>query len=142
MSYEFAGRRFLGFGAALAGAGLLAACGGPAATEAARVGSAARSTVPRPGGAITYLDEKLIDGYQQQSTGSWHVAQVWNQLVERLFYVPASRASSRSAARVPMASISTLTVVRAGTAEAAAASAGLDDLARTRRTRPTDLVER
>ncbi|GGL02662.1 ABC transporter substrate-binding protein [Nocardia jinanensis] len=42
-----------------------------------------------PGGEITYLNEKLIDGYQQQSTGSWHVAQVWNQIVERLFYYDA-----------------------------------------------------
>ncbi|MET8796484.1 ABC transporter substrate-binding protein [Nocardia sp. NPDC004568] len=84
MSYELARRGFLGLGAALAGAGLLAACAGRTAPEAARA-----SSVPRPGGTITYLNEKLIDGYQQQSTGSWHVAQVWNQMVERLFYYDA-----------------------------------------------------
>ncbi|GAA5052478.1 TIGR04028 family ABC transporter substrate-binding protein [Nocardia callitridis] len=42
-----------------------------------------------PGGEIIYLNEKLVDGYQQQNTGSWHVAQVWNQIVERLFYYDA-----------------------------------------------------
>ncbi|MEU4841210.1 ABC transporter substrate-binding protein [Nocardia testacea] len=90
MSYGLARRRFLGLGAALAGSGLLAACAGTTAPDTARASSAPGSAVPRPGGSITYLNEKLIDGYQQQSTGSWHVAQVWNQVVERLFYYDAA----------------------------------------------------
>ncbi|SNS76920.1 ABC transporter substrate-binding protein [Rhodococcoides kyotonense] len=85
MSHELARRRFLGSIAALLGSGLLAACG---ESQVPRV-SASGSAVPRTGGEFTYLNEKLIDGYQQQSTGSWHVAQVWNQLVERLFYYDA-----------------------------------------------------
>ncbi|RRQ27185.1 ABC transporter substrate-binding protein [Rhodococcus sp. Eu-32] len=85
MSYELGRRRFLGLSAALLGSGLLAACGEPPVPRAVANGS----TVPVSGGRFTYLNEKLIDGYQQQSTGSWHVAQVWNQLVERLFYYDA-----------------------------------------------------
>lgn len=80
-------RRFLRSGAALAGTGILAACGTPPRpAPSAPAGPGAPDGIPVPGGEITYLNEKLIDGYQQQSTGSWHVAQVWNQLVERLFY--------------------------------------------------------
>lgn len=85
MTHEFDRRRFLGFGAALVGTGFLAACGGATSPT----GSATASGSPTPGGTVTYLNEKLIDGYQQQSTGSWHVAQVWNQVVERLFYYDA-----------------------------------------------------
>jgi peptide/nickel transport system substrate-binding protein len=61
---------------------LLAACaGGRPARPVAAGGSE-----PHPGGQLLYLNEKLLDGYQQQLTGSWHVGQVWNQVVERLFY--------------------------------------------------------
>ncbi|MCV7421767.1 ABC transporter substrate-binding protein [Mycobacterium yunnanensis] len=63
---------------------LLAGCSGDHRT--ARSSAAGGSATPTAGGAIVYLNEKLIDGYQQQLTGSWHVAQVWNQVVERLFY--------------------------------------------------------
>ncbi|MGW5381403.1 ABC transporter substrate-binding protein [Nocardia sp. NPDC003963] len=87
MSYELARRRFLGLGAALAGTGILAACGDYTASSTRT--NSPHSAIPVPGGEITYLNEKLIDGYQQQSTGSWHVAQVWNQIVERLFYYDA-----------------------------------------------------
>lgn len=85
MTHELARRRFLSLSAALVGTGFLAACGGSTSPRSA----SAPTGVPSSGGAITYLNEKLIDGYQQQSTGSWHVAQVWNQLVERLFYYDA-----------------------------------------------------
>ncbi|WP_072803567.1 ABC transporter substrate-binding protein [Rhodococcoides yunnanense] len=85
MTHELARRRFLGLSAAFVGAGFLAACGdGTTTVASSRAGSS-----PVVGGEITYLNEKLIDGYQQQSTGSWHVAQVWNQVVERLFYYDA-----------------------------------------------------
>ncbi|WP_063064756.1 ABC transporter substrate-binding protein [Nocardia violaceofusca] len=91
MSHELARRRFLGLGAALTGAGFLAACGSPATPgTSARALPAPKNAAPISGGRITYLNEKLIDGYQQQATGSWHVAQVWNQIVERLFYYDAA----------------------------------------------------
>jgi peptide/nickel transport system substrate-binding protein len=67
--------------AVLLSASLLAACSGERPGPAAPAGNAD----PKSGGQITYLNEKLIDGYQQQLTGSWHVGQVWNQVVERLF---------------------------------------------------------
>lgn len=82
MTFQFDRRTFLGLGAALVGTGFLAAC---SRAPGAGVAGAAGGT-PAAGGSITYLNEKLIDGYQQQRTGSWHVAQVWNQVVERLFY--------------------------------------------------------
>lgn len=83
MTFELDRRKFLGLGAVLLGSGVLVACGrgGPA--------PAAGGGTPSAGGSITYLNEKLIEGYQQQSTGSWHVGQVWNQIVERLFYYDA-----------------------------------------------------
>ena len=86
MAHSFDRRRFLALGIALASTGALAACGsrGGGTQQASAV-----TGPPRTGGSITYLNEKLIDGYQQQKTGSWHVAQVWNQLVERLFYYEA-----------------------------------------------------
>ncbi|MBB5916093.1 peptide/nickel transport system substrate-binding protein [Nocardia transvalensis] len=86
MAHDMSRRRALTLGGALLGAGLAAACG----TSNAVRGSAPAGSAPAPGGEITYLAEKLIDGYQQQSTGSWHVAQVWNQIVERLFYYDAA----------------------------------------------------
>ncbi|WP_019928495.1 ABC transporter substrate-binding protein [Nocardia sp. BMG111209] len=90
MSHELARRRFLGLGAALAGAGVLSACGNAGVPGVStRVHPAPKHATPVSGGRITYLNEKLIDGYQQQATGSWHVAQVWNQIVERLFYYDA-----------------------------------------------------
>lgn len=87
MATSFARRRFLAASAALAGTGLLAACAprNPAGQPGVAAGGA-----PRAGGSITYLNEKLIDAYQQQRTGSWHVAQVWNQVVDRLFYYDAA----------------------------------------------------
>jgi peptide/nickel transport system substrate-binding protein len=60
---------------------LMTACSGGRPAITAHGGS-----VPKSGGEIIYLNEKLLDGYQQQLTGSWHVGQVWNQVVERLFY--------------------------------------------------------
>jgi peptide/nickel transport system substrate-binding protein len=75
-------RRFRILAVALLVGALLVACtggGGPKGSEGAGGSS------PKAGGEIVYLNEKLIDGYQQQLTGSWHVAQVWNQVVERLF---------------------------------------------------------
>ena len=86
MPYDLARRRVLGLGAALVVGGLASACGTTEVTPA----SVRRNALPRPGGEITYLAEKLIDGYQQQDTSSWHVAQVWNQIVERLFYYDAA----------------------------------------------------
>lgn len=82
MTFELGRRKFFGVGAVVLGGAILAACtrGGGAQHRVAAGGA------PSAGGEITYLNEKLIDVYQQQSTGSWHVAQVWNQLVERLFY--------------------------------------------------------
>ncbi|AKS33105.1 ABC transporter substrate-binding protein [Mycolicibacterium goodii] len=77
-------RRFLSGVATLSASGALAACAVPA--HRASVGA---DTAPKAGGEILYLNEKLIDGYQQQLTGSWHVGQVWNQVVERLFYYDA-----------------------------------------------------
>ncbi|MGV9796692.1 ABC transporter substrate-binding protein [Mycobacterium sp. NPDC003449] len=89
MADPFHRRQFLALGAALAGTGMLAACAPRSPGGRPEAGG---SAVARAGGEITYLNEKLIDGYQQQLTGSWHVAQVWNQVVERLFYYDASGA--------------------------------------------------
>ena len=67
---------------------VLAACSGCGAPRPTFDGASS----PTAGGEIVYLNEKLLDGYQQQLTGSWHVAQVWNQVVERLFYYDAQGA--------------------------------------------------
>ena len=76
------GRAATALVAALLAAVLLAAC-----TDGRPVHRAAPGdSRPRAGGQVIYLNEKLLDGYQQQLTGSWHVGQVWNQVVERLFY--------------------------------------------------------
>lgn len=87
MAYALDRRGFLTLGALLAGSGILAAC---APRNPGGAAQGAGGTAPKAGGQIIYLNEKLIDGYQQQKTGSWHVAQVWNQVVERLFYYDAA----------------------------------------------------
>jgi peptide/nickel transport system substrate-binding protein len=88
MSYSVDRRRFFALSAVLFGGGILAACAPRSPGGGAEASGG--STVPKAGGQITYLNEKLIANYQQQQTGSWHVAQVWNQVVERLFYYDAA----------------------------------------------------
>ena len=83
MAQAFDRRRFLALSLALAGTGVLAACG----TRDGRGGpSAAATGAPTSGGSITYLNAHLNQGYAQQDISSWHVLQVWAQFVEYLFY--------------------------------------------------------
>lgn len=85
MSPELNRRRLLGLSAALAGAGLLAACSprtGPVAGQG--------SSTPRAGGEIVYLNAHLNPAYAQQHINSWHTLQVWSQFVEYLFYYDAA----------------------------------------------------
>ncbi|HEY1700633.1 MAG TPA: ABC transporter substrate-binding protein [Trebonia sp.] len=90
MASELGRRRFLGVGAALAGTGLLSACG--AGNMAVSLTAAAGQ--PKAGGSIVYLAQTLIPGYQQQNTGSWSVEEIWDQFVELLFY-PDSKGNIR-----------------------------------------------
>jgi peptide/nickel transport system substrate-binding protein len=85
---EVGRRQFLGFGAVLAGAGILVACSPRGGDSNSTAGSG--NSTPRPGGEIFYLNAHLNPAYAQQQINSWHALQVWAQFVEYLFYFDAA----------------------------------------------------
>jgi peptide/nickel transport system substrate-binding protein len=86
MAREVDRRNFLGLGATLAGAGLLAACAGNSASVSATAkGSASGS--PVRGGDLTYLDYEAPYSFNFANLGYWQNQGIANNVLDRLVFV-------------------------------------------------------
>jgi peptide/nickel transport system substrate-binding protein len=85
MAHEIDRRNFLGLGATLAGAGLLAACAGNSASVSATAkGSASGS--PVRGGDLTYLDYEAPYSFNFVNLSYWQNQPIANSVLDRLTF--------------------------------------------------------